>query len=96
MKVIVAGSRNITDYDTVATAIKESTFRITQLVSGCARGVDMEGERWAAINDVPIKHFPADWDTHGKQAGRLRNSKWLNMLMPSLLSGMASLQVQKI
>ena len=42
-------------------------------MSGTARGVDRFGEQWAIENNVAIKRFPADWDTHGKRAGYLRN-----------------------
>lgn len=76
MKVIVAGSRTIEDYDEVVKAIKESQFTITELVSGNANGVDKLGERWAQVNGVPIKRFPvaaAQWRQWGKSAGYYRN-----------------------
>jgi len=77
MKVIIAGSRIITDYATVERAIKVSGFPITELVSGGARGVDRLGERWAREHHVPIKQFLPDWDRHGSRgpfhAGIMRN-----------------------
>src|ERR1700723_1533055 len=76
MKTIVAGSREITDYQIVAKAIKDSGFEITELVSGaCKRGVDPLGEKYAFLNDIPVKRFPADWSNQnlGKGAGALRN-----------------------
>jgi uncharacterized protein YaaQ len=39
MKVIIAGSRNITDYQQVVQVVRDSGFRITEVVSGGARGV---------------------------------------------------------
>lgn len=53
MKVIVAGSRWIDNYDVVKQAIEESGFEITEVVSGVARGADTLGENWADANDVP-------------------------------------------
>ena len=47
MKVIIAGSRDITDYSLVCRAISESKFDITEVISGTARGVDTLGEKWA-------------------------------------------------
>lgn len=29
----------------------------------------------AAVNDLPVKQFPADWKTHGKAAGPIRNKQ---------------------
>jgi len=74
MKVIIAGSRNITDYSYIENVIKESQFEITEIVSGTARGVDSLGENYAVINDIPLKKFPAQWDLYGKSAGYRRNA----------------------
>lgn len=75
MRTIVAGSRSITDYEIVKKAIEESGIEVTEVVSGCARGVDQLGERWAEENDVPVKRFPADWKRYGRVAGMKRNSE---------------------
>jgi hypothetical protein len=74
MRVIIAGSRSITDYDFVCRVIEESCFDVTEVVSGTARGVDQLGERWAKDNGIPVAHFPADWDKYGKSAGYVRNT----------------------
>lgn len=73
MKVIIAGSRDITCTETVATAIAESGFEITEVVSGGARGVDLVGEQIARDFKIKIKRFPADWYNFGKIAGIMRN-----------------------
>lgn len=73
MKTIIAGSRSITDYETVKQAVISSRFEITEVVSGTARGVDALGERWAIENGIPLKRFPANWSAHGKAAGPMRN-----------------------
>jgi hypothetical protein len=75
MKTIIAGSRNIEDYRIVKEAIEESQVNITEVVSGCARGVDNLGEQWAKQNRIPIKKFPADWKKHNKAAGPIRNTE---------------------
>lgn len=74
MKVIIAGSRTIEDYDVVKEAVKESGFEITEVVSGVCKGVDFLGERYAKENHIPIKRFYAVW-SKGKMAGPLRNSQ---------------------
>ena len=75
MKVIIAGSRHINNPDFVAQAIAESGFSISEVVSGGAAGVDTMGERWARLNGIPIKVFPAKWKVHGKAAGPIRNQE---------------------
>ena len=57
MKTIIAGSRDLTDYNLVKLAVEESGFEIAEVVSGGARGVDRLGERWAKEHGVPIKRF---------------------------------------
>lgn len=74
MKVIIAGSRSITDPREVAQAIRASGFEITEVVSGGARrGVDRIGERWADLWCIPKKTMPANWKALGKAAGIIRN-----------------------
>jgi hypothetical protein len=73
MKVIIAGSRNIDDYSLIVEAVERSGYNITEVVSGCAVGIDRLGERWAIANNIPIKEMPADWNRNGKAAGPMRN-----------------------
>lgn len=74
MKTIIAGSRDFNDYELVEkTLLKYSD--ITEIVSGCARGADSLGERFALEHSIPIKKFPADWNAYGKLAGYLRNEQ---------------------
>lgn len=73
MKVIVAGSRSIDNYDLIEECIQESGFIVNEVVSGGAKGVDRVGEAWAAAHRIAITRFPADWETHGKAAGPIRN-----------------------
>lgn len=73
MRTIIAGSRDITDYNLVVEACASCPWEITRVVSGTARGVDRLGERWAKERHIPIDRYPADWDTHKKAAGYIRN-----------------------
>ncbi len=73
MKVIVAGSRDVTDYATVQQAIARSGFPVTRVISGAARGVDQLGERWAKDHALPLLRMPAEWNVYGRSAGYRRN-----------------------
>lgn len=77
MRTIIAGSRTIQDFRTVEDALSKCPFLsdITEVVSGCAMGVDRLGELWAKKNGIPIKQFPAQWDLYGKSAGFRRNEE---------------------
>lgn len=73
MKVIIAGSRTIHSIIPIIEGIRASGFKISEVVSGGARGVDAVGEAWAKVHDTDFKVFPADWKTYGKSAGPRRN-----------------------
>ena len=73
MKVIIAGSRNITSMKELLIAIDNSKFDITTVISGGAKGVDTLGENWAENKCIPVEKFPANWAVHGNSAGYLRN-----------------------
>ena len=74
-RVIIAGGRDITDYDLVLEAIEQSRFQIDVVVSGGASGVDSLGERFAEESDLDLTIFRADWQTYGRAAGPIRNRK---------------------
>lgn len=73
MKVIIAGTRSVNDYSLVVQAVQRSGYDITEVVSGCATGIDRLGEQWARANNIPVKEMPADWNRFGNSAGPYRN-----------------------
>lgn len=75
MKTIIAGGREITDYELVKQAIRDSKFIITEVVSGKCRGVDRLGERYAKENNLHVEPFPAEWDKYKLAAGSIRNEQ---------------------
>lgn len=78
MRVIIAGSRSITLYSHVFSAIIHSPLElsdITEVISGTANGVDKLGEKYAILHKIPIKEFKPRWDLYGKAAGFRRNTE---------------------
>lgn len=75
MKLIIAGSRRIkATQHLIDLAFSKSNLPVpTEVVSGGAMGVDHEGEKWAQIMGIPVKHFPADFKKYGKAGGPIRN-----------------------
>ena len=77
-KIIIAGGRDFMDYN----LLKEKVNKILQekrvthkivIISGCARGADTLGLRYASENTFDVEEYPADWDKYGKKAGYMRN-----------------------
>ena len=74
-KVIIAGGRDFYNADLLYSTLDRLLLKKTnvQIVSGFAKGADSLALMYAADRNLPWKIFPADWDTHGKQAGYIRN-----------------------
>lgn len=73
MRTLIAGSRDIANYNILRSAMAHRDWDVTSVVSGGARGVDALGERWAFENQVEVEKFPADWKQYGFSAGMIRN-----------------------
>jgi hypothetical protein len=80
MKVIIAGSRSITDYQLVSQVISNTlakhNIQITEVVSGGADGVDTLGEQWALENNVPVEPMLAEWDIITGPNVSVKINKW--------------------
>ena len=51
---------------------------ITTLIHGAASGADSLAGAWAASHgEIEIIEFPADWKSHGRAAGHIRNAQML-------------------
>jgi predicted Rossmann fold nucleotide-binding protein DprA/Smf involved in DNA uptake len=88
VRVIVAGSRNISHQPTVDYAIiaafnewiskdqaRWMRYVGAEIVSGGAYGVDFCGEKYAKKCKMPLTIFKAEWDKYGKRAGVIRNEQ---------------------
>lgn len=69
LRVIVTGSRTMTDYLGMTHAIESSGMKIQELASEGTRRVDPLGERYAREHGMPIRLFPVDWERFGKSPG---------------------------
>lgn len=85
MKCVIAGSRSLgTDSDGQQMTLDECPWlelmftecewcdKITEIVSGTAKGVDQLGEQLAKKRGLKLAKFPAHWYL-GKGAGHIRN-----------------------
>ena len=81
-KVIIAGSRDFDNYRMLKKKVDSILSNIegdVEIVSGTAKGADELGEKYARINKIPVKQFPAPWeDIEGKpewQIGERKDGK---------------------
>jgi len=83
MKLLVAGSRSITDEYAVIKILAPHRENISLLITGGAKGVDQLAENWADYWHIPTKIIEPAWrDMFGNydpQAGHKRNSEMLKM-----------------
>ena len=78
-RIAVTGGGNYADaaeLDRILTAV-DKKHTIACLIQGGAPGADTLAADWARERGIPVTTFPADWTTHGKAAGPIRNEKML-------------------
>lgn len=78
-RVLITGSRTWTDEETINNALRavwEEQGRPADMVllsGNCPTGADAICERIWEKNGLTVERYPADWETHGKAAGFIRN-----------------------
>ena len=80
--------------DAVLNGLYEREHWIT-VIHGGARGADRYAREWATrrlsehpfpgLLNIYVKEFPADWETHAKAAGPIRNRRMLEEGKPELV-----------
>lgn len=77
MKLVICGSRTITDYNVLLKAIKASGFtKITHIISGHAEGADMLGEAYAKENGLILRVFKPDWKDLTAEGAVIKENKF--------------------
>lgn len=75
-RMIVAGSRDFSDYDYLAKMLDGLSAHIADTITilcGECRGADRLGKRYAIEHGYDVASYPADWKKYGKSAGYIRN-----------------------
>jgi hypothetical protein len=87
MRVLVCGGRCFNDYVTIYRCLDDITDEstVTHVIVGGADGADYWGEAWAYHNHVPFTVMRADWKSHGRAAGPLRNQRMIDEGKPDLV-----------
>lgn len=77
MRVLVCGSRDWFDKDKIKQEL-ENLEKVTMLIHGACRGVDILAAQVAKELNIEIKEFPANWKLYGLSAGPKRNQQMLD------------------
>ena len=78
-KVVIAGCRHFEDYPFLRYVCDACLSRLVRegheicILSGCCRGADQLGERYAAERGYAVELHPANWHFYGSSAGPRRN-----------------------
>ena len=79
MRIIIAGSRDFSDYayleETMLKIIGSLESSSIEIISGDARGADKLGAAFAKHHNLKLKSMPADWTRYGNSAGYRRNAE---------------------
>lgn len=86
-RVLVCGGRDFNDSDFIHNELLalHSKYNFTCVIHGAARGVDYQAMVWAQLMGIKQAPFAADWHTHGKAAGPIRNKRMLDEGKPDLI-----------
>lgn len=86
-KLLVTGGRNYSNKARVFEVLDwaHETYNITTVIHGAATGADSLASLWCKARNIPEIACPADWKTHGRAAGPIRNHAMLDNHKPDLV-----------
>jgi hypothetical protein len=90
MRVLVCGSRHFNDHKFMKDVLQKEFYSddTVTLIHGDAKGADRLSEevlKGYFHGGFEVLRFPADWDTYGKSAGPIRNTKMLKEGKPDMV-----------
>lgn len=87
IRVLVCGGRDYTNRNAVFEALDEVAERHNgvRIIQGGAAGADALAREWCQARGCTYENFPADWRTHGRAAGPIRNRQMLDEGKPHVV-----------
>ena len=86
-RVLVCGGRRFSNQRLLNDFLTEldTASPIGTIIHGAARGADSLAGQWAKQNGKQMDVYPADWKSHGRAAGYIRNREMLDKGKPTLV-----------
>lgn len=88
LRVLVCGGRHYNNRDHIHNVLCDLDALvgpIACIIHGCASGADSEAYIWSQMACAYHAPFRADWRTHGKAAGPIRNQRMIDEGKPDLV-----------
>lgn len=84
MRILITGSRDWTDHVAIQKAITthtlgQSKWRTTIVHGACPTGADLLAAEFALNEGFRVESYSADWSTHGRAAGPIRNQQMVDL-----------------
>ena len=83
LRILVTGGREYSNFNALALAL--SNLHPVEIIHGAARGADTLAGQYAKGLNIPVTEYPAQWETHGKSAGFIRNEHMLLHSTPDIV-----------
>lgn len=77
MLAIVCGDRHWTNLKRIKSVLK--SYNIGKIIQGDCKGADKLAAQAALSLKIKVVSCPADWETHGRAAGPIRNRQMLEL-----------------
>jgi hypothetical protein len=77
MIVCISGQRGVNNFNELIDVLLP-TLNATLIIFGDCNGVDAAALRTCIKHKIPYKVYAADWKTHGKAAGPIRNKQMID------------------
>ena len=78
MLVLICGDRNWTNREAIRRELSKLNPADDTIMHGAARGADSIAGSEAKAMGFTVRSYPAQWDTHGRSAGPIRNRLMLS------------------
>ena len=95
MKLIIAGSHTFTDYQRLCQVLAPDRHRITQVLTGGARGADQLGKRWAWKHAGPLRASGPTGSASASPQACAAITRWPRLATCSSRSGTANRQAPR-
>lgn len=98
MKLIIAGGRDFNDYELLEEKVDLFLYKVLDgytlsninthnisIICGMQKGADTLGKQFGEKYNLEVIEKPADWNTHNKSAGPIRNNQMADICTHAII-----------